>query len=378
MEIEKKYAILMQNFEENYSFNGKKEENFLFRVLRLNYRIKNNNYNVEIQNKLESFPRHLHRFALLRFFRYFFYLNIPVSISFFSQKITFASRKDEKKCDFSFTTLMEFGFKEKISFYFCYPSISDIKRLKKILNLILDDKLKIVSEIPKNLPVIFGEGSGGVLFHEIISHPLEGDVFKNTYYKNKLGEKISRDFLTVYDDPTFKGLPICRKFDDEGENCSRKPLLEKGILKNILCNNYYSRIFLFPPGNARVCLDNPIPLPRATNTIVEANKKEDLSPLNLYPNFLFIPFIKKASFSPPDRIYLIAGPAYYYLNKKKYGKILNLKIEGNIGEFLSGIDFLGGKLKNCITFGTCLKDGGKLFVGAASPDVSFINLRYTL
>ncbi|MEJ5167182.1 MAG: metallopeptidase TldD-related protein, partial [Thermoanaerobaculia bacterium] len=245
-------------------------------------------------------------------------------------------------------------------------------------NLFFDKKLKILSEIPKNLPVIFGEGSGGVLFHEILSHPLEGDVFKNSCYKNKLGEKISKDFLTVYDDPTFKGLPVCRKFDDEGEVCLRKPLLEKGVLKNILCDNYYSKAYLFPPGNARICLENPIPLPRATNTLVQEVKENQNFSMDIYPNFLFIPFIKKASFSPPDKISLLAGPVFYYLNRKLYGKILNLKIEGSIREFLSGIDFVGGKLKNCITFGTCLKDGGKLFVGAASPDLSFLNLRYRI
>lgn len=378
MEIERKYAILIENFEENYIFNERSEKNASFRVLKLNYLIKNNNFNVEVKSKVRNNPFFFHNFAALRFYKFFSGLKIPFNLSFFLKKIVFFDKKFEKKWDFSQTTVLEFFQDEKISFYFSFPETSDLKRVRNLLNYFLEEKLKILSDIPKNLPLIFGEGTGGVLFHEIVSHPLEADIFKISYYKDKIGEKVTKDFITIYDDPTARGFPVKRRFDDEGENCSKRILIEKGILKNILCTNFYSKTFLFPPGNGRFCMENPFPLPRATNIILEPVIKNNSPLYEIYPNFLFIPFIKKASFLPPDRVEIVAGPVFYYLNKKIYGKIKYLKISGNISDFLKGIDFVSCRARRCLTFGICSKDGGKLFAGALSPDISFINLSYKI
>ncbi len=53
---------------------------------------------------------------------------------------------------------------------------------------------------------------------------------------DKIGEKIFSEKITIYDDPTMPFAPGSVPFDDEGVPTSRKPIVEKGVLKNFLFN----------------------------------------------------------------------------------------------------------------------------------------------
>ncbi len=379
MEFEKKYSVIIESFEENYVFDKFKKFSSSFRVLKINYKFKKNNFDIEIQNKFNENPFFYHKFLPLRVLKNFSDFNsFSTKLNFYIKKFSFISSKGEEKLDFTHTTVIEFKEKEKYVFYFSFPSIEILKKIKNFLNNFILNNFKVINEVPKNLPLIFGEGSGGVLFHEIVSHPLEGDIFKECYYKNKIGERVSKEFLTVYDFPNYPDLPVSRNIDDEGEVCQKKPLIEKGILKNVLCNNFFSKQLLFPPGNGRMTEENPLPLPRATNTVVKGVLGNKIPFFEIYSNFLYIPFIKEAKFIPPNYVFVKTGPVFFYLNKKLKGKINSLSIEEKIEKFLSNVDFVGEKIENCLSFGTCTKNSGKLFVGAASPFVSFLNLSYRI
>lgn len=52
--------------------------------------------------------------------------------------------------------------------------------------------------------------------------------------KDRIGEKIASDHVTIVDDPTLPGLPGSRPFDDEGTPSRRNVLLDGGVLKGFL------------------------------------------------------------------------------------------------------------------------------------------------
>jgi len=56
--------------------------------------------------------------------------------------------------------------------------------------------------------------------------------------KNKIGSVVLNENIDVWDDPTIDWGIGSRPFDDEGLATSRKPLIEKGVLKNLLYNHY--------------------------------------------------------------------------------------------------------------------------------------------
>ena len=69
--------------------------------------------------------------------------------------------------------------------------------------------------------------------------------------KNKLGEEIAVNDLTIIDDGLLPGGIETSKFDGEGTPRQRTLIIEKGVLKNFINNTYTARILnMEPTGNA--------------------------------------------------------------------------------------------------------------------------------
>jgi PmbA protein len=64
---------------------------------------------------------------------------------------------------------------------------------------------------------------------------------KQSFLAGKAEKKIASELLTVYDDPLIPSGPASRLFDDEGFAAVKRPIIEKGILKNYYIDNYYGR-----------------------------------------------------------------------------------------------------------------------------------------
>lgn len=55
---------------------------------------------------------------------------------------------------------------------------------------------------------------------------------------DKVAEKVASDLVTVYDDGLLEGGLLTRKFDGEGVPCQKTLVIEKGVLKHFLYDNY--------------------------------------------------------------------------------------------------------------------------------------------
>ena len=67
-----------------------------------------------------------------------------------------------------------------------------------------------------------------------------------SFLVGKLGKKIGNEKINIYDDglmPTGLGT---RPFDTEGTPCQKTTVVEKGVLKNYLCNTYAARKLNLP------------------------------------------------------------------------------------------------------------------------------------
>ena len=61
--------------------------------------------------------------------------------------------------------------------------------------------------------------------------------------REKLGEKIASESLNLQDTPNYKDGFYCSKFDDEGFRRSNLPIIEGGILKNLMHNSVSGHFF---------------------------------------------------------------------------------------------------------------------------------------
>jgi PmbA protein len=60
-------------------------------------------------------------------------------------------------------------------------------------------------------------------------------------FKNKIGQKVASENLTIYDDGLFASGMRTWMFDGEGTPHQKTPIIEKGILKNFLYDNYSAK-----------------------------------------------------------------------------------------------------------------------------------------
>lgn len=132
------------------------------------------------------------------------------------------------------------GAQQGMEFFLDEVSLVDqAKEVAKTALTMLDAK-----ECPSGkMPVIIGNGFGGVIFHEACGHSLEAtSVAKGlSVFSGKKGTKIASDIVSAVDDGTILGGWGSGNIDDEGNKTQRNLLIKNGILNSYLVDNFNGR-----------------------------------------------------------------------------------------------------------------------------------------
>jgi PmbA protein len=104
----------------------------------------------------------------------------------------------------------------------------------------------------QNLPVIFEPTQTAWLVGFLFGCVTGTAVYqKASFLADKLGQRIANERITVVDDSLIPGELGSHPFDADGLPGRRTMVVEKGVLKNYLCNTYAARkLGLQPTGNA--------------------------------------------------------------------------------------------------------------------------------
>jgi len=123
------------------------------------------------------------------------------------------------------------------------------------------------------MDVVLGPGWPGVLIHEAVGHGLEGDFNRKgaSVFAGRIGEQVAAPGVTIVDDGTFENRRGSLSFDDEGTRTRRNVLIEDGILVGYMQDRMNARLMgVSPTGNGRRQSYAHAPMPRMTNTFMEA------------------------------------------------------------------------------------------------------------
>lgn len=127
-----------------------------------------------------------------------------------------------------------------------YEFLKELDLENKIKELV-DSAILKLNAIPCPggvMPVVIGNGFGGVIFHEACGHGLEAtSVAENiSVFSHDLGKKIASSVVTLVDDGTIPGSWGSSNVDDEGNVTQKNILIEQGILKKFLIDKLNNRI----------------------------------------------------------------------------------------------------------------------------------------
>jgi len=89
-------------------------------------------------------------------------------------------------------------------------------------------------------PVIFTQAAFRSLLYYTVINAVKADYVQRerSAFKDKIGERVASELVTVYDDGLLDGGLLTGKFDDEGVPSQKTSIIEKGVLKNFLYDNY--------------------------------------------------------------------------------------------------------------------------------------------
>ncbi len=221
-----------------------------------------------------------------------------------------------------------------------------------------------------NMPVVLSNEAGGTMIHEAIGHGLEADIVNDgmsIYSKDKINEKVASEKITVVDDGTIPFKRGTQNFDDEGNQCGKNILVEKGILKgymydvlNALKDNCKST------GNGRRESFRFKPVVRMTNTYIERGTDEPKDIVKSVEKGLFVKKMGGGQVNTVTGDFVFEVSEGYEIYKGEIGEpVRDTTLIGNGPEILQKIDMVGNDLGFGI--GTCGKDGQGVPVSDAQP-----------
>ena len=228
------------------------------------------------------------------------------------------------------------------------------------------------------VPVVVGNGWGGVLFHEAVGHGLEGDhIHKNSsVYAGKLSETIAAPLVTLVDDATIPNHRGSFRVDDEGVPAARTPLVVRGVLEGYLTDRKSARALGAPTtGNGRRQSFHHLPIPRMTNLYIEAGAASPADIVADTPRGLYVATLGGGQVEPASGQFVFSVTEGYLIERGALAApVRGATLAGDSFGVLARIDAVGSDFALDPGLGTCGKLGQRVPVGVGQPTLRISEL----
>lgn len=221
------------------------------------------------------------------------------------------------------------------------------------------------------MPVIIGNGVGGVLIHEACGHALEATFVADkmsvlSEYKDK---KVASDIVTIIDDGSIIDSWGSTIYDDEGNKTRKNILIENGILKNFLVDEINKKKIDSPiTGSARREDYTFSPTSRMNNTYMANGNSSVEEMINSINYGLYAKRLGGGQVNPATGDFNFAVlEAYLIKNGKIAEPVKGATLVGNTLEILNNVEMVGNDLK--LSAGVCGSKSGHVPVTVGEPTI---------
>lgn len=221
------------------------------------------------------------------------------------------------------------------------------------------------------MPVVIGNGFGGLFFHEACGHSLEASsVAKNaSEFCGRLGEQVASGKVTLIDDGSMEGHWGSLGVDDEGEPVRKNVLIEHGILKGYMTDRLNGkRMQMEPTGSARRENYRFAPTSRMTNTYIAPGKDPVEKIIGEIEHGIYVKSINAGSVLPSTGEFNFNTSETFLI---EHGEITvpvhSATLIGTGGDILKKVDMVGNDYE--IGQGFCYAASGALYISAGQPTV---------
>ncbi|MEG0766698.1 MAG: TldD/PmbA family protein, partial [Clostridia bacterium] len=221
------------------------------------------------------------------------------------------------------------------------------------------------------MPVVIGNGFGGVIFHEACGHSLEAtSVARNqSEFCGKLGQQVASPIVTAIDDGTMPNEWGSSNLDDEGMPTSRLVLIEKGILRNYMIDRLNGRrMQMAPTGSARRQSYAFAPTSRMRNTFIAPGTDDDEEMIRTMGDGLYAAAMGGGSVNPTTGEFNFAVLEGYLVHDGRIQTpVRGASLIGRGSEILLKIDRVGCDMK--MAQGMCGSLSGSVPTNVGQPRI---------
>ncbi len=147
---------------------------------------------------------------------------------------------------YAYTTV---GENDKSKTGFDYVMGRGVPEMEGIGTSSAEKAIKLLESVPINhtgeLNVVFNNLAAGMVIQTALSSSINGKsiVEGRSAFRDRVGDQVGVPYLTIYDDGQIPEDPAMHKIDHEGFPRRTTPIIEQGVLKNFIFDQYYSKIF---------------------------------------------------------------------------------------------------------------------------------------
>ncbi len=204
---------------------------------------------------------------------------------------------------------------------------------------------QLKAKTPKGgaFPAVIGPNVVGVFIHEAMGHLAEADLtLSGSILYDKVGTKIASDAVTVYDDGTVEGAFGSFKYDDEGVQTQKTPLIKNGELTGLMNNRETAyKLGVEPTGNARAENFRFEPIIRMRNTYLAPRDRTFEELVEEIDYGYYLKSFRGGQANLDGTFQVGVQEAYEIINGNLGAPVRNASISGNTLETLHKVDAAG-------------------------------------
>lgn len=254
---------------------------------------------------------------------------------------------------------------------FEYVEGLDIKAIAKDVADLAVRKLDAVDCPSGKMPVVIGNGFGGVIFHEACGHPLEASAVSKglSPFAGKIGEQIAHPAVTAIDDGTIANGWGSNNIDDEGNPTQKIVLIKDGILQNYMVDRFTGRrLGVETTGSGRRQNYQYEPTSRMSNTYIDKGPYTPEEIIQSVKLGLYAKSLGGGSVNPATGDFNFSCDEAYIIREGKVCELVKgAALIGTGADILMRIDMVGNDLARAQ--GNCGASSGSIPVDVGQPTI---------
>ena len=195
------------------------------------------------------------------------------------------------------------------------------------------------------VPVVFDPEAGRAIVGMVFG-VANGSSFyrKSSYLIGREGEPAASPLVTITDDPLIPRAPGSRPFDGDGLATRKNVLLDRGILRTVLCDVYSARKLGRKSTGSAGRSTGSTPSPTTSNLVMQAG---DVSPEEVVKRTergLYVTSMMGFGFNPTTGDFSRGAAGFWIENGELTFPVSEITISANFDDLLKRIDLVGDDL----------------------------------